>query len=114
MLASGALTAFAVGIAALPGGGFAWAILGGLASGALFPLVITLPLDVAHDPAEVGAAAAMMLGGGYVIAALGPFILGAVRDATGSFHASLWVLAGVAFATLLACLPLSPTRLRPS
>jgi CP family cyanate transporter-like MFS transporter len=55
-----------------------------------------------------------MLGGGYVIAALCPFILGAVRDATGSFHASLWVLAGVAFATLLSCLPLSPTRLRPS
>jgi CP family cyanate transporter-like MFS transporter len=114
MLSTAGLTIFAVGIAALPGGGFAWAVLGGVACGAIFPLAITMPLDVADAPADVGAAAALMLGGGYVIAALGPFILGAVRDATGSFHASLWALAGIAFATLLACIPLSPARLRPS
>jgi CP family cyanate transporter-like MFS transporter len=114
LLATAGLTVFAIGIAALPAGGFAWAVLGGISSGAIFPLAITLPLDVADAPADVGAAAALMLGGGYVIAALGPFILGAVRDATGSFHASLWALAGIAFVTLLACIPLSPTRLRPS
>jgi CP family cyanate transporter-like MFS transporter len=113
LLSTAGLTIFAIGIAALPGGGFAWAVLGGVACGAIFPLAITMPLDVADAPADVGAAAALMLGGGYVIAALGPFILGAVRDATGSFHASLWALAGIAFATLLASIPLSPARLRP-
>jgi MFS transporter, CP family, cyanate transporter len=34
-------------------------------------------------------------GGGYLISALSPFVLGAVRDATGSFSASLWLVVGV-------------------
>jgi len=44
----------------------------------------------------------MMLGLGYTIAAISPFVLGAVRDVTGSFDAVLWVCA--AFLALLAVL----------
>jgi CP family cyanate transporter-like MFS transporter len=101
------------GLAAVPGGGYAWAALAGLAVGALFPLMLTLPLDVADDPADVGAAAAFMLCGGYCIAAVAPLGLGAVRDATGSFAGVLWFLVGVSVALVAACLPLSPNRLRP-
>jgi cyanate permease len=36
----------------------------------------------------------MMLGLGYTIGAISPFVLGAVRDLTGSFTASLWLLIG--------------------
>jgi len=43
----------------------------------------------------------MMLGLGYTIGAISPFVLGAARDATGSFTASLWLL--VAFSGLLLC-----------
>jgi CP family cyanate transporter-like MFS transporter len=111
---SALLTLATIGIAAVPDGGYAWAVLAGIGVGALFPLILTMPLDVADDPAEVGAVAAIMLGGGYGIAALGPIALGAVRDATGSFDAPLWVLVGVGVAMLLACIPLSPTRLRPA
>jgi cyanate permease len=35
-----------------------------------------------------------MLGAGYSLAALAPFVLGAVRDASGSFTGSLWLLVG--------------------
>jgi CP family cyanate transporter-like MFS transporter len=54
-----------------------------------------------------------MLGAGYTIAAAGPIALGAVRDLTGSFATSLWVLVALALALLAAIAPLSPERLRP-
>ena len=41
-----------------------------------------------------GALVGLMLGVGYSIAAISPFVLGAVRDVTGSFDAVLWVCAG--------------------
>jgi CP family cyanate transporter-like MFS transporter len=72
------------------------------AVGALFSLVMTLPLDVCDDPRDVGAVAAIMLGVGYVLAAAAPAALGAVRDGTGSFVPVIWLLlaAAAAFAGL--------------
>jgi CP family cyanate transporter-like MFS transporter len=102
-----------LGIATLPGAGWLWAALAGFGIGASFPLTLTLPLDVAREPAETGAVVGLMLGAGYTITAAGPIALGAVRDATGSFSASLWVLVAVAGAFLVSVLPLSPARLRP-
>ena len=106
--------ASALGLAAVPGGGFLWAAGTGIAVGALFPLCLTMCLDVADAAADVGAAAALMFLAGYAIAAVAPLGLGAVRDLTGSFSTSLWALVGVAVALLAACLPLSPARLRPA
>ncbi len=112
-LCAGALFVATVGIAALPGGGWLWATLAGLGIGATFPLTMTLPLDVAREPAETGAVVGLMLGAGYTITAVGPLALGAVRDATGSFSASLWVLVAVAAGFVASVLPLSPARLTP-
>ena len=112
-LTAGALFLATLGIATLPDAGWAWASLAGLGIGATFPLTLTLPLDVARDPADTGAVVGLMLGAGYTIAAAGPFLLGAARDLTGSFSASLWVLVVVAGALVLSILPLSPARLRP-
>ena len=86
-------------------------MLMGFANGALFALVMTLPLDVSDDPQQVGAVAGMMLGVGYCLAALAPFTLGAVRDATGSFHTALWVVAGFIAVLFTASLFLSRERL---
>jgi cyanate permease len=36
-----------------------------------------------------------MIGAGYTLAAVGPVGLGAARDASGSFHASLMILVGI-------------------
>jgi MFS transporter, CP family, cyanate transporter len=102
------------GLAAVPGAGFVWAALVGAAIGAVFPLCLAMCLDVAHEPTEAGAAAALMFVGGYLFAALAPLGLGAVRDLTGSFSASLWALFGTALLLVGACLPLNATRLRPA
>jgi MFS transporter, CP family, cyanate transporter len=102
------------GLAAIPDGAYVWTALAGGAIGAVFPLCLAMCLDVAHDPADAGAAAALMLLGGYLFAALAPFGLGAVRDLTGSFSASLWALFGTALLLVVACVPLTATRLRPA
>ena len=101
-----------VGVIELPGGGWLWATLFGLANGGLFALIMTLPLDVADDAATVGAVAALMLGAGYSIAALSPFALGAVRDVTGGYTTTLWVIVGTASAFLALSATLTRERLR--
>jgi MFS transporter, CP family, cyanate transporter len=102
-----------VGIELAPGGGWGWlwAALFGFAVGSLFPLVMTLPLDVADDAPSVAAFTAVMLGVGYTISAASPFALGAVRDATGSFGDALWVLVATSAGLLLVCATLSRERL---
>lgn len=83
-----------VGLVAVPDGAYAWSLLAGISQGGMFALVMTLPLDLEERPERVGGLVAMMLGLGYTIAAASPFLLGAVRDATGSFDGPLWVAAG--------------------
>ncbi len=101
----------ALGLAVAPDAGWLFATVTGLGVGGLFPLVLTLPLDVVDRPADVGAYAGLMLGAGYCVAAVAPFALGAVRDATGSFTATLWTIVGLATLLLVACLPLTHGRL---
>ena len=99
---SAVFTAGAIGFVALPSAGYAWALLAGVAQGGLFALVMTLPLDLEHTPERIGALVGLMLGLGYSIAAVSPFVLGAIRDLTGSFDAVLW--ACVAYLLLLVAL----------
>lgn len=90
-------TSFAVGVIGfvlLPGTAYAWAVAVGLASGGMFALVMTVPLDIERDARRVGALVGMMLGLGYTIGAVSPIVLGAVRDLTGTFTGALWLLVG--------------------
>lgn len=100
-----------IGINLMPGATVPWVIVLGLGLGAVLPLALTLPLDVADVPAEVGAIAAFMLFIGYILSSLGPILLGAARDLTGSFAASLWLLALMAVLLVSCCLSLTPGRL---
>jgi CP family cyanate transporter-like MFS transporter len=110
---AGALGVATFGFAALPGGAFAWAVCTGIGLGTVFPICLTMCLDVARVPAEAGAAAALMFLAGYPIAALGPLGAGAIRDLAGSFDASLWGMFGVTIAMAIALIPLTTRRLRP-
>ena len=95
-------TSFLVGVTGLvllPGGAYAWVFAVGLASGAMFALVMTLPLEMEHDARNVGALVGMMLGLGYTVGALSPIVLGGVRDLTGTFTGALWLL--VVFCVLM-------------
>lgn len=86
--------AAAVAIVTAPGLAYGWCLLAGVAQGGLFSLVMTTPLELEDRQERVGGLVAMMLGLGYTIAAASPFVLGAVRDATGSFEGPLWATVG--------------------
>jgi len=84
----------------------------GLGLGAYFPLALTLPVDVAAEPADVAPLSALMLLVGYLLAATAPVLLGVVRDATGSFDLDLWLMLGVTIVMLPLSLSLHAGRLR--
>ena len=84
----------ALGLVEAPAGAYGWSLLAGTAQGGMFALVMTLPLDLERDRARLASLVAMMLGGGYTLAATAPFVLGAVRDSTGSFTAVLRCVVG--------------------
>ena len=99
------------GLVLLPGAGFLWTAVVGIAIGAMFPLVLTLPLDMEERPERVGAVIGMMLGVGYVLAAVSPFTLGAMRDLSGSFTGALWLILGIGVLFLAGCLAVTKERL---
>jgi CP family cyanate transporter-like MFS transporter len=86
-------------------------VLLGLGIGAYFPLALTLPVDVAVDPADAASVSALMLLVGYSLAATSPVLLGFVRDTAGDFVAVTWILVAVAVAQLPLSLSLSSKRL---
>jgi CP family cyanate transporter-like MFS transporter len=79
-----------------------WAALLGAGLGGCFSLSMILALDHLHDPVEAGALSALMQGGGFLIAAMAPWVVAVLHDATGSF-VSGWVLhlVSVAIVTVL-------------
>ena len=92
-------TVFAAAIAGLalaPDLGLVWAALAGYANGSLFPLMLTLPVRSSSSTEQVAGRSTVMIGAGYTLAAVSPVVLGAARDASGSFHASLVILVIVA------------------
>jgi MFS transporter, CP family, cyanate transporter len=101
-----------LGVILVPAGGWAWAAMIGAAIGVLFPSMMTMPLDVADRPPDVGAMAALMLGGGYTLSAMGPFVLGLLRDTAGSFTLALWLIFGVTAVILVILLLSTHERLR--
>jgi CP family cyanate transporter-like MFS transporter len=84
------------GVLVAPDAAVAWMLLGGIGIGAMFTLTLTLPVDMGERPIDVAGLAAVMLAGGYVVAAASPALLGWVRDLTGSFAISLGAMAAIA------------------
>ena len=101
-----------LGIVIIPDPAYLWAVALGAGMGAIFPIVLTLPVDVGGRPADVAATAALMLLIGYVLSAAGPIALGIVRDVTGDFGASLGLLVVMGVALVALCAGLTPARLR--
>ncbi len=83
----------------------------GFGIGIFFPITLMLPVEVAHSPAASSALAALMLLVGYTFASVGPVLLGAVRDATGSFVVAGWLLVVVSVVMLATTSLFSPRRL---
>lgn len=79
-----------------------WTVLLGAGLGGCFSLSMIVALDHLPDPAQAGALSALMQGGGFLIAALPPWIVAVLHDLTGSFLSG-WLLhlACVAVVTVL-------------
>ena len=105
------VTASLIGLIVAPGLAWPCVLIGGGFLGAMFTIVMTLPLDVSRDATKVAPVVGLMMTVGYCLMALMPSLLGAVRDATGSFTVSLWMIVAACLPLLAACLLASPRRL---
>ncbi|MGX8882424.1 MFS transporter [Methylovorus sp. SPW-M1] len=63
--------------------------------GGAFTLGMTLPLDNTANASETNAWTAFVLTIGYLVAATGPLAFGYLRDVTGSYASSLYMLIGI-------------------
>ncbi len=100
-----------IGVAVVPDPAVAWAVVLGAGMGAIFPIVLTLPVDVGGRPSDVAATAAMMLLVGYILSAVGPLAFGVTRDVTGGFALGLWLLIALGVVLVVLCAALTPARL---
>lgn len=81
-------------------------------TGGAFTLGMTLPLDNADSAEEANAWNAFVLLFSYSLAAAGPLLMGYLRDVTGDFQISQWLMVGVS-ALMLSITPfLQPYRQR--
>jgi len=76
--------------------------------GGAFTLGMTLSLDNTRHPEETNAWTAFILTIGYLVAAVGPILLGRLRDVTGTFLVPMLTLSGVAIVMLVLALTLKP------
>jgi CP family cyanate transporter-like MFS transporter len=73
-----------------------WVLVTGVGAGALFFLALAFFSLRAADPRSSAALSGMGQSIGYLVAAVGPTLFGALHDATGGWRVPLGVLAGVA------------------
>jgi CP family cyanate transporter-like MFS transporter len=70
---------------------FVWVVLLGAGLGGSFSLTMIVALEHLPGPTEAGALSALMQGGGFLLAAIPPWIVAVLHDLTGGFHAG-WIL----------------------
>lgn len=73
----------------------------GIGSGGLVSLTLLLPIDKASSPMEASSWSAMTQAIGYMIGAVGPFIIGFLHDYLGSFTPTLYLLIFLGFIVIL-------------
>jgi CP family cyanate transporter-like MFS transporter len=86
-----------------------WAALLGLGVGGMFALALTLLVKVAATPAAAARLSGMALLVGYLLAATGPVLAGALYDAAGSYRLPFLTLAAIGAATLTLGVSVRPT-----
>jgi CP family cyanate transporter-like MFS transporter len=93
-----AVTAFwatlPIGLLIAPGLWPLWCCLAGAAQGGGITVIFIAIVRRSADLTRSRQLSAMVQGGGYVVAATGPLVIGAVHDATGGWTAPLLVICG--------------------
>jgi CP family cyanate transporter-like MFS transporter len=83
-----------------------WIAAFSVGNGSLFPLALTLPLDLSERESAATQLTAWMLGFGYVLSATGPLLVGGLHDLTGGFTLPVALLGGFGIGSgLLALAP---------
>jgi CP family cyanate transporter-like MFS transporter len=83
-----------------------WIVAFAVGDGALFPLSLTLPQDVADDERTRTVLTTWTLGLGYTLSGTGPLIVGGLLDLTGGFVVPMALLAAIG--SLSGVLALAP------
>jgi CP family cyanate transporter-like MFS transporter len=78
-----------------------WVVLLGLGQGACFSLALTFFALRAPDSEHTAALSGMAQSAGYLLAAIGPFLFGVLRDATHAWTVPLALLFAVAVCLLI-------------
>jgi CP family cyanate transporter-like MFS transporter len=91
-----------------------WVAMAGFGLGGFFSLSLIVSLEHLPQAQAAGALTAFVQGIGFLVAASGPWLIGCLRDAGGSFVTGWWLQLSVlaAMALLTACL--HPSSYRPS
>jgi CP family cyanate transporter-like MFS transporter len=87
-----------------------WIVVLGIGQGGALGLGLILPVLRGGGAASVAALTAMSLCVGYIVAAAGPWLLGAVHDAFGGWTVALMVFAAICLLELAPGLPASRAR----
>jgi CP family cyanate transporter-like MFS transporter len=87
-----------------------WSSLLGIGVGSIFALSLTLPVDYAPDPDAADRLTSIITGIGYILIAVGPFAVGAIRDVSGGYQFSLLVMTIFSIVLLIATVFLRPDR----
>ncbi|GED00208.1 hypothetical protein KVA01_23620 [Kocuria varians] len=87
-----------LGLLLFPGLSFLWALCVGFCTGGAIVVAMALFGLRSTDYHQAAALSSMAQSLGYVLAALGPVVIGLVKDAMGSWTLPLVLLAGVAVA----------------
>jgi MFS transporter, CP family, cyanate transporter len=109
-LCVGAVTAMLAAVALAPTAApWLWAAVLGLGTGGMFALALSLLVVAAATPADAARLSGMALLVGYLLAATGPVLAGALYDLVGSYRAPFLALAGIGAATLAVGVSVRPT-----
>jgi CP family cyanate transporter-like MFS transporter len=98
------------GVLAAPGLAPLWMVLIGFGQSGALGLALALPIQRGGDAPTVASLTAMALCVGYLVAATGPWLLGAVHDASGDWTLPLLVLIAITLAELLPGVPAARDR----
>jgi MFS transporter, CP family, cyanate transporter len=100
-------TAGVIGLILAPGAAVLWILIFGFGQGGALGLGLILPVLRGADAASVASLTAMSLCVGYIVAAAGPWLLGAANDLTDGWTVALIVLAAICVLELAPGLPAS-------
>ena len=97
-----AWAALPAGLLLAPGGWMVWVTLGGIAQGAGITVLLLILVRLGGSGRQAGQLSAMVQGGGYLVAATGPVVLGGLHDASGNWALPLLAVCLSITALLIA------------